>query len=86
MRLVYRISEQTDVNDRNYNGTAEGKVDASDPVFFIPTDLAGRRVATYLGRDDYPKERFAYHMPGTGAGGGGSAGCRRADRADAELG
>jgi hypothetical protein len=74
MSLVYRISEQADVNDRINNGTADGKVDATDPVFFIATDLAGRRVATYLGRDDYPKERFAYHMSGTGAGGGGSAG------------
>lgn len=64
--LGHRSSEQTDCNDTSTypgSGIPDGDVTAHDPVFFIATDLQGRRVATYRGTDTDPKERFAYHAP-----------------------
>jgi YD repeat-containing protein len=75
--LGHRNSEQLDTTDTSASpgsGVADGQVTSHDKVFFIATDMSGRRVATYRGTDTHPKERFAYHMPsGYGVGGSGVA-------------
>lgn len=70
--LGFRISEQTDTNKSGNSGLPDGDVDALDPVFYIFTDMQGRRVATFRSvdpsgsptHDTYPKETFIYHVAG----------------------
>jgi hypothetical protein len=43
-----------------------------DPVFYVVTDTAGRRIETYRGSDAHPKETFFHHQARVfGSGGGG---------------
>ena len=62
----WRISEQLDRNDSGDTGVTDGIVDSYDPVFYLATDLSGRRIATYRGSDTYPKESFIWHPVGIG--------------------
>jgi YD repeat-containing protein len=81
--LGQRISEQTDTNNTSSvvkgtvtysanSGVTDGEVDSSDPVFFIAVDPQGRRVATFRGTDQYPKEYFVYNQAGFSGRGGAS--------------
>jgi YD repeat-containing protein len=66
--LGMRLTERTDTNDPTDAGQADGVVDAHDPVFFLATDLQGRRTAVFRAADEHPKETYVYHAPTTGAG------------------
>jgi hypothetical protein len=52
------------VNDSGGTGVADGIVDAHDPLFYIASDLSGRRIATFQDTDQYPKETFLWHPAG----------------------
>jgi YD repeat-containing protein len=71
--LGQRISEQTDNNNEDNQGFPDDSLDAYDSIYYIATDLQGRRVATYRGTDTYPKEVFFHHaasVRGPGFAGG----------------
>lgn len=64
--LGMKISEQDDSNRSADDGIVDGVVNSYDPVFYLATDLMGRRVATYRNTDAWPKQIFIYHAPGVG--------------------
>jgi YD repeat-containing protein len=64
--LGQRLSEQYDTNRSANDGQPDGSVNSSDPVFYIASDPAGRRVATFRGTDTYPKETFVYNASRSG--------------------
>jgi RHS repeat-associated protein len=63
--LGYRISWK-------YDTDVDGDVDGSDKTYYFCYDDRWRIVATYLGSDSSPKERFVYHNAGANGLGGSS--------------
>jgi hypothetical protein len=76
------LSERLDTNRAANDGIGDNNLTSADPVFYVVTDTAGRRIETYRGSDSEPKEVFYYHQARVFGSGGGGPLLRTRDSAD----
>lgn len=49
------LSERLDTNRAANDGIGDGVITSADPIFFIATDLSGKRIETYRSTDAQPR-------------------------------